>query len=83
MGGILEKIMMFLVATIVVASQLPKRRQTGTPTTRANILVKQLKRLKAFRKKLSIFRVNLFIIIQGLEACEESELQELFINTCA
>ena len=31
-----EKIMLFLVATNVVASRLPERRPTGTPHARAN-----------------------------------------------
>ena len=31
-----KKIMAFLVATNVVASRLPERRLTGTPTARAN-----------------------------------------------
>ena len=32
----MKKIMMILVATIVVASRLPKRWPTGTPTAGAN-----------------------------------------------
>ena len=35
-GGEKKKIIMFIVATNVVASRLPKRRPTGTPTARAN-----------------------------------------------
>ena len=34
-----KKIITFLVATNVVASQPPERRPTGTPTARANILM--------------------------------------------
>ena len=34
-----KKIMMFIVATNVIASWLPERRPTGTLTDRANIVV--------------------------------------------
>ena len=34
-GYMMKKIMMFLVATNVVASRLPESRPTGTPTARA------------------------------------------------
>ena len=39
-GGGRKKIKRFLVAKNVVASRPPKRRPTGTPTTRAKITVK-------------------------------------------
>ena len=38
-----EKIMLFLVATNVDASQLPKRRPTGTPHARANFNINATK----------------------------------------
>ena len=41
-----EKIMSFLVATKVVASRPPKRRTTGTPHARANIISCCLKLLQ-------------------------------------
>ena len=40
----LKKIMMFLLATNVVASRPPKRRPTGTPHARANERYKQRKK---------------------------------------
>ena len=43
-----EKVMLFLVATNVVASRPPKRQLTGTPTARAD---PNVDRLYQFREK--------------------------------
>ena len=52
-----EKIMTFLEATNVVASRPPKRRPTGTPTARANLL--KLLHLTYFPKTISYELCNL------------------------
>ena len=43
-GNMLKKIMMFIVATNVVASRPPEHRPTGTPHARANSKVMGIKR---------------------------------------